>query len=149
MKPILLVGITLSIIALSACSLQPIKSAPTPETTPVYNCSSATTQFELNQCASRMSQTEQEKLNSLINELQGHMDASQYAELLRIEADWETVAKDHCKWEAAFFTGGSNQPMMLADCLYRQYQQRIDILRLNLCNGNGMTGECEASLKYK
>ena len=77
------------------------------------------------------------------------MDASHYAELLQIEANWEKVAKDHCKWEAAFFAGGSNQPMMLADCLYQQYQQRIDVLRLNLCNGNGMTGECEASLKYK
>jgi uncharacterized protein YecT (DUF1311 family) len=149
MKPFLPVGLILLMITLSACSSLTVKSSPNQEVAQVSNCSSAKTQFDLDRCANQMAQIEYEKLTSLIIELQGHMDASQYADLLQVEANWEKVAKDHCAWEVTFFADGSIQPMSLADCLYQQFKQRIEALRLNLCEGNGITGECEASLKFK
>lgn len=61
----------------------------------------------------------------------------------------ENTIEEHCQWQANFFEGGSVQPMWHAICLTQQYRDRIEALRLNLCMGNGMTGECEESLKYK
>lgn len=124
----------------------------TPESTESTQSSctqTAVTQSDLNKCASQIAQATFSKLESLIDELQGRMNASQYAALLKIEADWERTSLEHCEWEASFFEGGSVRPMWLADCLNRQYLDRIEALRLTLCEGNGMTGECERSLKYK
>jgi uncharacterized protein YecT (DUF1311 family) len=112
-------------------------------------CQSAMTQSELNACAHQKALATYEKLNSLIAELHGHMADSQYTLLLEIETDWETTITKHCSWEANFFAGGSVQPMWFAGCLDQQYLYRIETLRINLCEGYGMTGECEESLKYK
>ncbi len=119
------------------------------ETTQGLCAQTAITQSDLNKCASQNAQATHSKLESLIDELQGRMNASQYELLLNIEADWQRTASKHCEWEVSFFDGGSIQPMWLADCLNRQYLDRIETLRLTLCEGNGMTGECEESLKYK
>jgi uncharacterized protein YecT (DUF1311 family) len=109
----------------------------------------AITQVELNYCAGQKAQASYAKLESLIAELKGHMNGSQYGMLLSIEENWEKAIAEHCKWEANFFEGGSIQPLQFAECLNQQYLNRVDELRLNLCEGNGMTGECEESLKYK
>lgn len=109
----------------------------------------ARTQLEMNQCAGDGYRAAYEKLNELIAELKSHMDASQYQVLLEIESDWETAIEKHCSWQSNFFEGGSIQPMIYALCLNQEYWKRIEALRLNLCEGNGMTGECEESLKYK
>ena len=77
------------------------------------------------------------------------MGMTQYQKLVSIQSEWKKAAKEHCQWEAGFFAGGSVQPMWLAGCLEQQYRQRIDALRFNLCEGNGMTGECEAAAKYR
>jgi hypothetical protein len=77
------------------------------------------------------------------------MDTEQYERLLDIQSEWEIVTGKHCQWEADFFTDGSIRSMWLAGCLARHYHQRIDALRLNLCEGIGMTGECDEALKYK
>ncbi len=106
-------------------------------------------QLETNLCIKQVSQNKYDKLSSLITELQKHMGESQYSALLQIEVNWEKIAKDHCEWVAGFFEGGSIQPSWFYGCLSRQYQQRIEELRLNLCEGYGMTGECASSLKYK
>lgn len=123
-------------------------SQPTP-TAPVSCLQFATTQAELNGCADQQTQDTYAKLSSLVVELQGHMNDSQYAMLLEIEAEWEQMIITHCQWEANFFEGGSIQPMWYSGCLGQQYHDRIEALRINLCEGNGMTGECEESLKYK
>jgi len=119
------------------------------ESTPGPCYQSARTQLELNQCAGENTQAAYTKLNSLIAELRGNMDSSQYTMLLKIEADWEEAIAEHCNWEANFFAGGSIQPMWFAGCLTQQYLDRIDVLRISLCEGHGATGECEESLKYK
>jgi len=54
----------------------------------------------------------------------------------------------HCQWQSSFFEGGSIQPTERSTCLSSVIWNRIDELRLNLCEGRGMTGECAASKKY-
>ncbi len=107
------------------------------------------TQLEMNVCAGRRAVSNKETLWMLIEELNGHMGAEQYATLLSIQSEWEEFAVKHCEWEANFFEGGSIRPKLLIYCLNNQYRQRINELRINLCQGNGMSGECEEALKYK
>ena len=109
------------------------------------------TQPSLIDCTSQKAQASYTQLKALLVELQSAktMSASQYSDLLKLETDWERLAQDQCDWQAAFFQGGSIQPTWYSECLYQQYSQRIDALRLNLCQGNGATGECPESLKYK
>ncbi len=122
----------------------------TPTQSQSSRCSqTATTQTDMSQCSVQQTQEVYAKLKSLITELQGYMSATQYATLLKVEADWEKMILEHCKWEAAFFEGVSIQPMWFSGCLGQQYTDRIEALRINFCEGHGMTGECEESLKYK
>ena len=125
----------------------PLFTYETPTQTSCFE--TAMTQFELNKCSGEQTQEVYAKLNLLITELEEHTNASHYATLLEIEENWEEVITEHCKWEAEYFSGGSIQPMWYSGCLRNQYLDRIDSLRINLCEGNGMTGECEESLKYK
>jgi uncharacterized protein YecT (DUF1311 family) len=103
----------------------------------------------MNKCASEAADAAHDKLDALLAELRNHVEMAQYQNLTSIQSEWEKVAKEHCRWEADFFAGGSSQPMWLAGCLEKQYHQRIDALRFDLCEGHGMTGECEAALKYR
>lgn len=107
------------------------------------------TQGEMNDCADQVAREAYSMLQSLITDLRSKMSAAQYTRFLELEGDWEKMIGDHCEWEAEFFAGGSIRPMQLSACLNEQYRFRIESLRLNLCEGNGMTGECEASLRYK
>jgi uncharacterized protein YecT (DUF1311 family) len=109
----------------------------------------ATTQNELNECARERAKLSRTKLVSLIDELASRLDETRQERLIEIETAWEKMIVEHCEWQASFFEGGSIQPMWFSECLNQQYLDRIEALRLNLCEGNGMTGECEESLKYK
>jgi uncharacterized protein YecT (DUF1311 family) len=103
----------------------------------------------MNDCADQAARAAYSTLQALITDLRSHMGAAQYTRFLELEEDWENMISEHCEWEAEFFAGGSIQPMQLSACLNEQYRYRIESLRMNLCEGNGMTGECEASLRYK
>lgn len=103
----------------------------------------------MNKCASEAADAAHDKLDALLDELRSHMDMAQYQKLASVQEKWEQIVEEHCEWEADFFAGGSVQPMWRAGCLDEQYRQRIEVLRFNLCEGHGMTGECEAAFKYK
>lgn len=109
----------------------------------------AMTQFEMNECSREMAQVTYAKLQQLIEDLKPHIGDAQYARLLVVEKKWEAMIKEHCRWQADFFDGGSVMPLMYASCLDGQYSGRINMLRLDLCEGHGMTGECEESMRYK
>ncbi len=122
-----------------------------PTSTPtVKSCDTAAlTQFDMNKCASEAADAAHHQLDALLDELHSHMSVAQYQELPSVQAKWEQIVQEHCQWEAGFFTGGSIQPMWLAGCQEKQYRQRIGALRFDLCEGHGLTGECEAAAKYK
>jgi hypothetical protein len=50
-----------------------------------------------------------------------------------------------CAWESAAFQGGSIQPLVLATCFRRLTEERIAILKHQLCEGGG---DCDAARKY-
>jgi hypothetical protein len=167
MKNLRFVILILSTISLCACSTSQVKSEvqnaqlltnPVAKTPIIATLPSLTvestkgpdgTQPALEDAPGQKTQAARIQLEALIEELRGTMNASEYAALLKIETDWEKVARNHCEWQAAFFEGGSIQPAWFSDCLGQQYRQRIESLRLDLCEGYGMTGECAGSLKYK
>ncbi len=138
-------------LGLCACSSQERELSVTLTSTPsVGSChETAVTQSDLNKCASQMAEATRVKLNALLDELRNHMEMTQYQKLISLQSEWGKAAEEYCQWEADFFSGGSAQPMWLAGCLEKQYRQRIDALRFNLCEGHGMTGECEAALRYQ
>ena len=107
------------------------------------------TQLEMNICAGRRASLSEEKLEMLIEALSYSMETEQYEILLGIQREWEEITVRHCEWEADFFDGGSIKPTWYANCLNGMYRQRINTLRRNLCQGNGMAGECDDSLRYK
>ena len=109
----------------------------------------AITQHELNECSEERAKLSHTKLDSLIDELASQLDETRRERLIEIEAAWEKMILEHCQWQASFFDDGSIKPLWFSECLNQQYLDRIESLRLNLCEGNGMTGECEESLKYK
>ncbi len=148
----------LPVIALIAFAVgMPACSSPTdgllvnPTSTPIVkSCSeAAVTQFDMNKCAGEAADATHNKLDALLDELHSHMSMAQYQELTSIQDKWEQIVREHCQWEAGFFTGGSSLPMWIAGCLEKQYRQRIDALRFDLCEGHGLTGDCEAASKYK
>lgn len=110
-------------------------------------CRNAVTQAELTQCAAADLQRSQQRLNSLINKISARSGGTNAQALRRIQADWERVAVQHCQWQVKPDLGGSARPMLYYECLNKQYLDRIEALRLNLCEF--MTGECQAALQYK
>jgi uncharacterized protein YecT (DUF1311 family) len=114
------------------------------------DCDNAMTQYVMTMCAIQRSQEKYAQLTALLEDLRVHLgDTQMYTDLMAVEEEWEAAAEDHCRWNANFFKGGSIQPMWYAGCMAAQYSMRIDMLRWSLCQGNGMTGECEEALRYR
>ncbi len=122
---------------------------PTIEPTPI-DCENERTQYELTVCAGQRAQEKYDQLTALLEDLHDHLgDTEFYVNLLEVEEEWEAAAEAHCEWNASFFEGGSIQRMWYANCMAGQYSMRIDMLRISLCVGNGLAGECEESLRYR
>ena len=151
MKIVSLIAFIATLVSVCACTPSARELSVNPTSTPLVKSCSETvlTQFDMNKCASEAAAAAYNKLEALLDELHSHMDMSQYQKLASIQENWEKIAEEHCHWEADFFAGGSAQPMWLAGCLEKQYRQRIDALLFNLCEGHGMTGDCEAAQKYR
>jgi len=107
------------------------------------------TTYEDTHCLATDLDQREHRLSNLLTNLQLSMPAISYQELLKTEKEWEQVSTDHCWWYDGFWLAGSVRNIMLFDCMVNQYDQRIDNLRLFLCEDHGLSGECEASLRYK
>jgi uncharacterized protein YecT (DUF1311 family) len=112
------------------------------------NCGALAHQQAMNACFAERARRSVALLDSLIHDLHGHLQQAQYAQLLNVQRDWTQYRDGHCKWQAHFAEGGSIQPTEYAACIDVLTWNRIDDLKLNLCEGNGMTGACTASAKY-
>ncbi|MFI5398095.1 MAG: lysozyme inhibitor LprI family protein [Candidatus Binatia bacterium] len=109
-------------------------------------------QAEMNICARRDSEMQRQTLERLVGDLRSKLAARQPEQWARLEANqrkWGEFVDHDCKWEAAFADGGSIQPLVHARCVARATAQRISRLRIVLCEGEGMTGECPESRKYE
>ena len=107
------------------------------------------TQMEMSVCVQRATQAAVAKLDALLSELRAVLSDSQVSELNAIQELWVRTRDRECTWESSFFAGGSVAPFVHGNCVLKRTEQRIQNLRLFLCEGQGMTGECPESEKYK
>ena len=109
----------------------------------------AVTQLDMTKCAEQKAKDSQQKLDQLLDELQQHYAGSDFGnELMQVEGEWEALREHDCLWEKSFSENGSTAPMIFSLCVFRYNTERISRLKLFLCEGAGMTGECEESKKY-
>lgn len=109
-------------------------------------------QTEMNICAGRDAETQQQKLQNLVGDLRDKLAAKEPTQWARLEANqknWLDFVEQDCEWEATFSDAGSIRPLVHARCLSGAIAQRIARLRIFLCEGEGLTGECAASRKYE
>ncbi len=106
------------------------------------------TQLEMNVCAGREADAASAKLSALVKELERKLDAPARDELQKIQAQWQELRSRDCNWERSMFAGGSLAPLVHAVCATARTNERIQRLKILLCEGAGMTGPCEASRKY-
>ena len=112
------------------------------------DCGALAQQQAMSACFAERARRSVALLDSLIQDLRGHLEQAEYAQLLNVQRDWTQYRDGHCKWQAHFAEGGSIQPTEYATCIDVLTWNRIDELKVNLCEGNGMTGACTASAKY-
>ncbi|MCB9077318.1 MAG: DUF1311 domain-containing protein [Anaerolineaceae bacterium] len=126
-------------------STQPMAAPDLEET----DClTTAASQAQLDACAASKATESAQKLSQLIEALQETISAEKWNELQALQTQWEPVRDANCTWEASFFEAGSIQPANYQLCLADYNQQRIDRLKIFLCEGAGMTGPCPASEQY-
>ena len=106
------------------------------------------TQREMDECLAHQSKYSQQQLDSLLRELRPTLQPQQQTLLVSSQANWLKYRDLHCKWQAAFFDGGSIQPTEYTTCVTEINWRRVDELKVDLCEGHGMTGECPASHQY-
>lgn len=117
------------------------ESGPTP-------CSGDLTQMEINDCWQAQMEAGDQRLTALLEDLEQVLTTAEVAQLRSIQRLWLDYRRRHCQWQADFFAGGSIRPMVYASCADSLTWERITALKFNLCEGQGMTGACEASGRY-
>jgi uncharacterized protein YecT (DUF1311 family) len=110
-------------------------------------------QRDMNICARQAADTERARLQRLLDELRRKLtaekDQRQWQRLENLQKDWEQFARTDCNWESGFFEGGSMQPMINSLCMANATANRIDRLRIFLCEGEGTKGECKEAQAYE
>ena len=110
-------------------------------------------QNDANTCAARDAEGERTRLQRLLQDLRRKFTNSrqdrQWQRLESLQKEWEQFARNDCNWESGFAEGGSVQPMVNSLCMANATANRIDRLRIFLCQGAGATGECKESQAYE
>ncbi len=123
----------------------------TPWSVPLHGqgpCDTVSTQTAMNICADRSAVRANQRLRSLLAELRAGLDSTRFAQLRRVQAQWAVYRAAHCQWEGDSFAGGSVTPMAVSRCFEAVTEARIQELKIHLCEGEGMTGECPASHRF-
>jgi uncharacterized protein YecT (DUF1311 family) len=100
------------------------------------------------QSAAEQLAADQHKLQALLGELEPALPAPSARELDGNQAQWDALARRECSWQRELSGGGSMSSLVYATCLDQRVKQRIDWLKLFLCEGYGSTGACAASNRY-
>lgn len=111
-------------------------------------CNPDLTQMEINECWQAQLESSDRRLTALLGDLEQVLTVAEVAQLRSVQRLWLDYRRRHCQWQANFFAGGSIQPMVYASCAASLTWERIATLKMNLCEGQGITGACEASRRY-
>ena len=102
----------------------------------------------MTQSAGAQLEATQHQLQALLGELDKALPPASVNGFHANQRQWSALAKRECTWERNLSGGGSMAPMVYANCLEERTRQRIDWLKIFLCEGYGSTGECDASKRY-
>jgi uncharacterized protein YecT (DUF1311 family) len=95
-----------------------------------FDCKAPQTQMAMNACAGEDYQAADEELNAVWAELRdARRDSSTWQTILDAQRLWIPFRDAHCDAEAAFYEGGSIQPLIRFSCLATITQQRTAQLR--------------------
>jgi len=110
--------------------------------------SAAPTMQQTEQDEAARLRADQQKLAQLLHELNTSLPPGSAQQLGQSQPRWEVLARDECGWQRELSGGGSMAPLVYLTCLDQRVRNRIDWLKLFLCEGYGSTGECAASKRY-
>jgi uncharacterized protein YecT (DUF1311 family) len=109
-------------------------------------------QTDANTCAAKDAENERARLQRLLQDLRRKFIASrqegQWLRLETLEKEWEQFARNDCNWETGFSDGASMQPVINSLCMANATANRVERLRIFLCDKAGMAGECKESKAY-
>ena len=118
------------------------------------------TQIEAVRCAESDLNTNQVRLASLVGEIKNKLNDPQnkspavdlpvgMAEQLdTLQIKWGELVEMQCKWESNFLYGNSSAPMAYISCMATKTKDRLQQLRVFLCEGQGSNGLCKNAEKY-
>ncbi|GEM_PF-6808740 len=110
-------------------------------------------QNDASACAARDAESERARLQRLLQDLRKKFTAGrqerQWQRLESLQKEWEQFARNDCNWESGFAQGGPMQSVVTSMCMANATANRIDRLRIFLCEGAGATGECRESQAYE
>lgn len=99
--------------------------------------------------AVKAQRAEEEKLDKLLKELAKEIPKSGHFAFKMAHRYWQKSAGKDCDLERKFVQGGSIASVVYSRCMTKHLSQRIEYLRPFLCEGQGMTGTCEAAERYQ
>ena len=109
-------------------------------------------QADASTCAARDAENERARLQRLMQDLRRKFTASrqerQWQRLESLQKDWDQFTRSDCNWETGFAEGGSMQPVINSLCMANATANRIERLRIFLCDNAGATGECKEAQAY-
>lgn len=108
----------------------------------------APTMLQTEQDAADRLKADQQRLSQLLQQLNTSLPAASAQQLAQNQARWQALARDECGWQRDLSGGGSMAPLVYLTCLDQRVSERINWLKLFLCEGYGSTGECDASKHY-
>ena len=108
----------------------------------------AITRAEIGKCFRHSSAVTARNLASLMKALEAKLENEALLALREIQAQWQMQAIRGCQWESGFFGKGPVRRGVLVRCVETLTGDRIDRLKLFLCEDAGATGPCEASGRY-
>ena len=108
----------------------------------------APTMLQTEQDAANRLKANQQRLSQLLAQLNTSLPSESAQQLGQNQARWQTLARDECGWQRDLSGGGSMAPLVFLTCLDQRASERINWLKLFLCEGYGSTGDCDASKHY-
>jgi len=126
------------LLVVPECIADDTPAAPTPD------CGDMATQTDMNICFANAARQSQQLLDTLFQELNAKIEPQQRRALASVQATRAEYRRAHCDWQAAFFDDGSVGPAIRSICYEALTRKRLDELKIDLCEGAGMPGECDA-----
>ena len=101
-----------------------------------------------NICTANQAEISDQRLRRLLAEVSSNADSGRRVQLARVQQKWTVFRDSECEWQTDAFAGGTIQPVVYSQCVIALTEERIAYLKLQLCEGGGMRGPCDASRKY-